>query len=287
MTGSGERRRRYESFVSFIRRFSRNRLPVGGAIVLAILIMLGLAGPFFYRVDPLQPVGNPFTLPNAHFPMGTDNLGRDIFALFINGDRVSLLVGFAAVALMLLIGIPVGAFAGYKGGILDDLLMRVTDFFMVIPSIVLAIALVAVTGTNLLNVIFIIGIVSWPRTARLLRGEFLTLRGREFVDAARIMGKGRLSIIFSEILPNAMTPVIVNSAFEVGNAIVAEAALAFLGLSDINDPSWGYMLTNAAQFLTIAPWMTIFPGVAMFLVILSLSVIGDGLSSASNPFRGR
>jgi peptide/nickel transport system permease protein len=250
---------------------------------LTFFILMGIIGPLVYRVNPLEPSSRPFLLPSLGHPMGTDNLGRDILALFLSGARVSVEVGFFAVGATLLVGIIIGSLAGYFGGWVDAILMRVTELFLVLPTLLLAIVLVAAFGPSLLNIIISISVVTWPRTARLLRGEFLKLREAEFVDAATVMGKSNPSIIFGEILPNALTPVITNSSFEIGNAIIIEASLSFLGLGDPSHLSWGFMIMNSVEFLQVAPWMALFPGIGLTIVVLSLNFLGDALDDILSP----
>jgi len=221
--------------------------------------------------------------PTANYPFGTDDLGRDIYSNVIYGARTSMMVGLLAAMISVLIGILVGAFSGYYGGKLDDLLMRSSEIFLVLPTFLLALIIVAVFGTNINNIIFAIAIVSWPRTARLLRAEFLTMKEREFVEAARVLGSKHIDIMLSEILPNAIFPVIVNASLEVATAILTEAGLSFLGAGDPNVPSWGLMLNNAQNYLREAWWMAAFPGAMLFLACLSLNLVGDGLNDYFNP----
>jgi len=221
--------------------------------------------------------------PTANYPFGTDDLGRDIYSNVIYGARTSMMVGLLAAGISVLIGILVGAFSGYYGGKLDDLLMRSSEIFLVLPTFLLALIIVAIFGTNINNIIFAIAIVSWPRTARLLRAEFLTMKEREFVEAARVLGSKHIDIMLSEILPNAIFPVIVNASLEVATAILTEAGLSFLGAGDPNVPSWGLMLNNAQNYLRVAWWMAAFPGAMLFLTCLSLNLVGDGLNDYFNP----
>lgn len=268
---------------SFLQRFARNRAALAGAIVLALLIgaatfagWLGGASPRAMGEGPLAPPGR------AHL-FGTDDLGRDIWTGVLHGARVSLLVGVLAAATSALIGVLVGSVAGFYGGRLGDVLMRATEFFLVIPTFLLALVLVAVSRPSIWNIIFTLGILGWPSTARLARAEFLSLREREFVMAARAMGVYPVRILFRHILPNAAPPLIVNSSLGVATAILVEAGLSFLGLGDPNLFSWGLMLRNSREFLRMAWWMPTFPGLAIFVTVLSLNLVGDGLNDALNP----
>ncbi|MDR7486430.1 MAG: ABC transporter permease [Armatimonadota bacterium] len=268
---------------TFLRRFARNRAAVAGAVVLGTLVVaavlagvLGLPSPRAMGEQPLAP-------PSRTYPFGTDDLGRDIWSGVLHGARVSLMVGVLAAATSAVIGVLVGSTAGFYGGRLGDLLMRITEFFLVIPTFLLALVLVAVFRPSIWNIIATIGVLGWPSTARLVRAEFLSLKAREFVTAARAMGAGSARIVFREILPNATPPVVVNTSLGVASAILVEAGLSFLGLGDPNLFSWGLMLRNSREFLRMAWWMPTFPGLAIFLTVLSLNLVGDGLNDALNP----
>jgi peptide/nickel transport system permease protein len=255
---------------------------VGFAIILALALvaacadLIAPANPFSLSRDSLRP-------PGAQHLMGTDDLGRDIFSGVVYGSRVSLLVGFLTAGASTLVGILIGGIAGYYGGKLDDLLMRLTEFFMVIPRFFLALVIIALFGSSIWGIILVLAILSWPMTARLFRAEVLRLKSQEFVIAARAMGCGDLRILFEQILPNALSPVIVNISVQVAYAIILEAGLSFLGLGDPASMSWGVMLANAQQFLRQAWWTATFPGLAIFLAVLGFNLVGDGLTDALNP----
>ena len=270
-----------------LREFWKSyRRSAGGLAGLAIILMLILvaasadllapAKPFALSRDSLRP-------PGAQHLMGTDDLGRDIFSGVVYGARVSLLVGLLTAGASTLAGILIGGIAGYYGGKFDDLLMRLTEFFMVIPRFFLALVIVALFGSSIWGIILVLAILSWPMMARLFRAEVLRLKSQEFVLAARGMGCGDLRILFGHILPNALSPVTVNISVQVSYAIILEAGLSFLGLGDPASLSWGVMLANAQQFLRQAWWTATFPGLAIFLAVLGFNLVGDGLNDALNP----
>jgi peptide/nickel transport system permease protein len=234
-------------------------------------------------------VQRPFLPPfeREGFLLGTDTLGRDIGAGLAFGAQISLLVGVVSTLVALAIGLILGAFAGYYGGLLDNALMRFTEFFQTIPSFALAIVLVAIFQPSTVSVIIAIGVVSWPPVARLVRGEFLSLRSREFVQASVVLGQRNTKIIVSQILPNTLSPVIVMASLMVAQAILLESSLSFLGLGDPNTMSWGYMIGAARSVIRQAWWMSFFPGMAILLTVLSLNLVGEGLNDALNPHLAR
>ena len=226
----------------------------------------------------------PFAPPGEDgFLLGSDSLGRDVAAGIAYGAPVSLLIGAVSTAAALLIGVVLGALAGYAGGWVDDAIMRFTEFFQTIPSFVLAVVLVAIFRPSLGSIVFSIAIVSWPPVARVVRAEFLSLRAREFVQAAEVLGRSRTAIIFREILPNALSPIIVLASLMVASAILLESALSFLGLGDPNRISWGFMIGAGRSVIRMAWWMSVFPGLAIFLTVLALNLVGEGLNDWLNP----
>jgi len=266
------------------RIFRRNRAAVVAGATLALLVAFALLGPALVPFDPTRTgIGPSMAAPGAPHWMGTDELGRDVLSRAAGGLRISLLVGFSAAGTATLIGLLVGGMAGFFGGLIDDALMRLTEIFQVIPRFFLAILLVAFFGAGLFNIIFAIAILGWPEVARLVRAEVLTLRGRQFVDAARVAGASRTALIVGEILPNAMGPVVVKTSLLVGQAMLLEAGLSYLGLGDPSVVSLGVMLQEAQQIMRSAWWTSAFPGVLIFLAVLALNLLGDGLNDVLDP----
>lgn len=273
----------------FLRRFARNRAALAGLAVLLLVTLMALAAPALYPGDPWDMVAEPFLPPGSPgYPAGTDMMGRDIAAGLFHGARVSLLIGMVATGVALLIGVAVGAAAGYFGGLADNALMRLTELFQTIPAFLFAIVLVAIFRPSVATVVLAIGVVSWPPVARLTRGEFLSLRGRDFVQACVAMGMGDTRIIALHVLPNALAPIVVTGSLMVATAILTEAGLAFLGLSDPNVMSWGSIIGAGREVLRTAAWITALPGLAIMLTVLAINLVGEGLNDALNPrLRGR
>jgi peptide/nickel transport system permease protein len=267
----------------FWRIFRRSAPGVVGLAIVAGMVLVALTAGLIARVAPTTLSDDSLQPPGPTHWMGTDDLGRDILAGVVYGARISLLVGFLTAGASTLLGICVGGIAGYSGGRLDDLLMRVTEFFMVVPRFFLALVIVALFGASLWGLIGVLTILSWPTTARLFRAEVLRLKDQEFVLAARAMGSSDHRILVGQLLPNALSPMIVTISIQVAYAITLEAGLSFLGLGDPVNRSWGVMLSSAQQFLRQAWWMATFPGVAIFLAVLGFNLIGDGVNDALNP----
>ena len=268
---------------AFWRRFRNNRAAVGGLVALALVVALAIAGPLLYPVDPFDMVGQPSVPPGGEQVLGTDVAGRDMLAGLIHGGRVSLLIGFMASLAATLVGLVLGAVAGYYGGRIDDLIMRTTEFFLTIPSFVLAVVLVAIFSPTILNITVAIAVVSWPSVARLARAESLDHRDREYVQGCRAIGMPDREIILLQILPNALPPVIVVSSLMVATAILTESGLSFLGLGDPNQVSWGYMIGVARSVLRTAWWMAPIPGAMIVVTVLAINLVGEGLNDALNP----
>ena len=274
----------------FWRHFKKNRLGVGGLVIIVIVFLIAISVPFLSPYDPGKTdVSLKLKPPSFQHYLGTDQLGRDVFSRMLYGSRISLSVGFVAVGISILIGILVGAMAGYKGGWVDSLLMRFVDIMLSFPSFFLILTVVAILRPNIYNVMIVIGITSWEGTARFVRAEFLSLRERDYVQAARSLGVKDRRIIFRHILPNALAPVFVTASLGVASEILVEAGLSFLGFGvQPPAPSWGNILTEGRTYIFDAWWLTIFPGLAILITVLSFNLFGEGLRDALDPrLRGR
>lgn len=266
------------------KAFLRNRAAVAAFACLVVIGVLALTASLLYPQSPWKMVGAPFQPPmQGGFLLGTDMLGRDIAAGLVYGARVSLLIGLVSTAIALLIGVTIGAVAGYFGGLVDDILMRLTEVFQTIPSLIFAIVLVAIMSPSINSIVLAISVVSWSPVARLVRAEFLSLRRREYVESSRVLGLPSWRIMLTDILPNAMAPVIVTATLMVATAILMESGLSFLGLGDPDMISWGYQIGAARTMLRAAWWMSFFPGIAIIITVLCLNLVGEGLSDALNP----
>lgn len=267
------------------QRFRSNRMAVAGLAVLGSIVLAAVLATSLYPGNPLNMVGPPELWPfeDRRFPLGTDALGRDLLPLVFHGARTTLLIGLAASAIATLIGAAIGAFAGFHGGYVDALLMRVTEIFQTVPNLVFLITLVAVFGPKASYMAVGIGLVSWTGIARLTRAEFMSLKNREFVQAARAVGMGDARLILREILPNALPPIVVLASLVVATAVLFEAALAFLGLTDPNIPSWGRLIGDSRSLIRTAWYLCAIPGVLIVATVLSLNLVGDGLNDAFNP----
>lgn len=276
--------------MSFLKLYFRSPPAVIGLLLLILVLAMAVSADWFYPRDPLALAGRPLIWPlsNPRFLLGTDNSGRDIAAQIFHGARISLLIGLVATVISVLIGITIGALAGYYGDWVDTILMRITEAFQTLPNFILLLVLVAVFGSTITTVTVAIGIVSWPASARLTRAEFLSLRNREFVQAGRTLGLRDVKLIFGEILPNALPPVIVYASVVMAIAILLESALAFLKLSDPNVASWGNLIGAGRDVLRVQWYVSAIPGVAILVTVLAVSLVGQGLNDALNPrLKGR
>jgi peptide/nickel transport system permease protein len=268
----------------FWKGFARNRGAVLGLLLLALVIATGLLAPVLFPFSPWDMRGVPFMPPGEMgFLLGSDSLGRDVAAGIAHGANVSLMVGAVSTVVALAIGVSLGALAGYMGGWVDDAVMRFTEFFQTIPSFVFAVVLVAIFTPSIGSIVVAIAVVSWPPVTRVVRAEFLSLRTREFVQAAEVLGRSRTAIVFREILPNALSPIIVLASLMVATAILLESSLSFLGLGDPNMMSWGFLIGSGRSVIRLAWWMSVFPGIAIFITVLALNLVGEGLNDALNP----
>jgi peptide/nickel transport system permease protein len=274
------------SLRSIYRFFGRSWLAMFALGVMVAFVVAGIFAPLLAPQDPnaqdllarLQPPMSPDHL------LGTDSLGRDVLSRLIYGTRVSLVVGFAAVGISGLIGVVVGLLSGYFGGWIDSVFMRVVDAWLAFPFLLMAIAIVAILGPGLFNIVIALVVTSWVVYARLVRGETLSLREREFVLSSRGLGASRLALMAKHILPNILPPILVVATLELGVVIVTEASLSFLGLgANASQPSWGSMLADGRAYITQAWWLATLPGLAIFVVVLAVNVLGDGVRDALDP----
>ena len=267
------------------KRFSNNRLSVIGAVTVLLLITISLLAPFIAPYDPTAiDVRHTLSPPSKTHLLGTDELGRDLLSRIIWGSRVSLKVGFVAVGIAIVIGIVIGAIAGFYGGKVDAILMRFVDIMLAFPTFFLILAVIAILEPNIFTIMAVIGITSWMDVARLVRAEFLSLKERDFVGAARAVGVSDTRLIFRHILPNALSPVFVAATFGVAGAILIESGLSFLGLGvQPPDPSWGNILTAGKDNIEIAWWLSLYPGLAILITVLSYNLVGEGLRDALDP----
>jgi peptide/nickel transport system permease protein len=271
-------------------RFLRNRVAIVGGVFIILLFLFCFAGPLFWRADPTLPdlssVSATLVGPTIVHPFGTDAVGRDTMARMMSGGRVSLLVGLTSMLMAIIFGIGIGSFAGYYGGIIDNILMRFTDVILAVPLYLLLFVLSAsFTDGTPKSVIILIAIFGWTYAARLVRGEFLALKEREFVMASRTIGAKDFRLMFRHILPNAAGPIIVNATLLIGINIILESVLSYFGFGiKPPDASWGAMITDANGLFDLDPWLILFPALAIFLTVLSLNLIGDGLRDALDPY---
>ena len=282
--GAGGRRRRWET----LRRAARARLAPFGAAVLVLALLVALAAPLLAPYDPLaQNLGNALAPPTRAHPLGTDNVGRDVLSRVIWSTRISLLAGFVSVAIAATVGCLLGIVAGYLGGRIDGIVMRMMDAVLSFPPLVLALALGAVLGAGLTGVLIALGVVYTPTFARLMRGQVLAITAREYVDAARALGAPPWRVAWRHVLPNASTPIVVQASLSVAFAILAEASLSFLGLG-VQPPqaSWGSMINAGRGYLQAAPWIVFGPGAALFVTVVGLNFVGDALRDALDPRLG-
>jgi ABC-type dipeptide/oligopeptide/nickel transport system permease subunit len=265
--------------------YRKNRLAFLGILIVAVVIIVAILAPLIQIHDPLQQnISIRLQKPSIEHIFGTDQFGRDVWARIVNGTRVALLVAIIAVGIGIILGVPIGAIAGYYRGKVDEVIMRANDAFLAIPPILMALVIVAILGSSLVNTMVAIGIVYIPRFARVMRGSVLVEREKEYVEAARMVGEANLSILFRQILPNSLSPLIVQATVFIAYAILTEAALSFLGLGIAPpNPSWGSMLNEARLFIESDPILAIVPGLAISITVLGFNLFGDGLRDILDP----
>ncbi len=268
-----------------LRAFLRNPTFVAGVAILGFFVFIALFADVLFSDDPMAMMSSPLVWPgeDMQFPLGTDQLGRDVLSMLAHGARASLLVGISSAAIGLAIGMVVGAAAGFFGGWVDTVSMRLVELFQTTPTFLLVIVIVSISAPSITTIVVAIGISSWPTVARLVRAQFRSLRESDFVMAARSLGYSRLRIIVQEILPNALPPVIVAASVMIANAILTEAGLSFLNMRDPNIVSWGGMIGDGREQLRNAWFLTALPGAAIAMAVLSLNLVGDGLNEILNP----
>jgi peptide/nickel transport system permease protein len=265
------------------RQFRKNRAAEISLYLILVFILTAALADAVSPYDPFRLGDDTLLGPSPGHWMGTDDLGRDTLSRVIYGTRVPLLVGFLATATSMLLGILIGAFSGYFGGRTDVILMRATEYVLVVPRFFLALLVVAMLGTGIVKIVLVIGLLGWPEAARVVRAQFLTFREREFVLAARAIGASHIKVIFGEILPNAIPPAVVVASILVARAILLEAGLSFLGLGDPNLVSWGSLLSEAQERIGASVWLALFPGIALSLLVLCVNLFGDGINDVLNP----
>lgn len=262
-----------------------NKLVLFGAIIIGLLILIAITAPLIAGYDPAE-INLPSALlaPSKTHILGTDSLGRDVFSRMVYGSRISLIIGFIAVGLATIIGIALGTLAGYYGGKIDSIVMRFVDIMLCLPTFFLILAVIALLEPSIMNIMAVIGLTSWMGVARLIRAEILSLKEREFIQAARAIGAGDLRIMSRHLIPNALAPVLVSATLGIGAAILVESSLSFLGIGvQPPTPSWGNILTEGKSTLGIAWWLTIFPGLAILVTVLGYNLLGEGLREILEP----
>ncbi len=263
----------------------KNRLAVLGGVLVLLVFILSIFAPLFAPYDPSTiDIKSILTGPGFAHPLGTDDLGRDVLSRMLWGGRISLAVGFVAVGIATVIGVVLGSLAGYYGGWVDSVIMRAVDIMLSIPTIFLVLAVIAILQPNIFNIMIVIGLTSWMEPARLIRAEFISIKEREFVLAARAIGAKDRRIMVRHILPNGLSPILVSATMGIGGAILVESALSFLGLGvQPPTPSWGSLLSSGKDNIEIAWWLSAFPGLAILLTVLGYNLLGEGIRDALDP----
>ncbi len=265
------------------RRFKKNKGGVVGLYIFLTILLIAVFVPFLPIYDPNSTQFESFLPPSISHPFGTDELGRDVLSRVLWGTRTSLSVGFGAALVSSLVGIVLGSIAGYFGGLIDDFLSRVTEVFLMIPAFFLILLIAAIYGSSIYYVMLVIGLVTWPSTARIIRAQILSLKEREFIYAEKVIGASAFRILFLHLMPNAIQPVIANVILQIAAAILIEAGLSFLGLGDPNAISWGRMIYSGSTYILSSWWIAFFPGLALVITVASLNMIGDALATVLSP----
>jgi peptide/nickel transport system permease protein len=273
--------------MEFLRRISQHNLALVGLIILVPMFFCAVFAPLVAPHDPVEPnLKDILSAPSFSHPFGTDTLGRDVLSRVIYGTRISLLVGFVSVGIAIFIGIIIGALSGYYGGIIDEVIMRFVDLMMCFPTFFLILAVIALLEPSIWNIMIVIGLTNWMGISRLVRAEILSIKGKEYVLAAKAQGFSEARIIFRHVLPNALSPVYVVATLGIGGAILTESALSFLGIG-VQPPtaSWGNILTQAKDNIEVAWWLSLYPGLAIFLTVMGYNLLGEGLRDIFDPRR--
>ena len=271
--------------VQTYQQIKRNWLALGGGLLVFAVFVIAIFAPLIAPYDPSQiDIKNILVGPSSQHPFGTDDLGRDVLSRMIWGSRVSLEVGFVAIGIATLIGILLGAISGFYGGYVDSAIMRAVDIMLSIPTIFLILAIIAILEPSIINIMVVIGLTSWMEPARLVRAEFISIKEREYVTAARALGASDSRIIFRHILPNSLSPILVSATMGIGGAILVESGLSFLGLGvQPPTPSWGSLLSSGKDNIEIAWWLSAFPGLAILVTVLGYNLLGEGIRDALDP----
>lgn len=265
-----------------LRIFLKNKQTRIGICILAVLFIMALFAPLLSPGNPLFSIGAPIQKPSAEHLFGTDNMGRDVWAMIVWGSRISMIFAFGAAGLSLMIGVILGALSGYIGGIFDDIMSRIFEIFYSVPITFLIILVVAIFGSNVTLMVFIVGATIWPSNARIMRAQVLTLKNRTYVQAAEVAGSTKLNILFRHIVPNGIAPVLSNSTLQMAQAVLTEASLSFLGLGDPAVASWGKILQSGQSHISSAPWLVIIPGIVIALMLLAFNLLGTALQTTLN-----
>jgi peptide/nickel transport system permease protein len=266
-----------------VKMYFRDIKGVIGLCILFVFVVMAIFAPMISPYSPDTMTDDVLQSPSLNHLFGTDHLGRDLFSRVIFGTRISLSVGFVAAGLSAIIGIFIGSFSGYYGGITDDIVSKVIDTFLMIPAFFLILIIVSIFGSNIMYIMLVIGLTTWPRNARLMRAQALSIKEKTFITVARSTGESNTRILFGHVIPNGVFPIIANSALQMGGAILTEASLSFIGLGDPNLTSWGKLIYQGRPYMTYAPWTIVIPGIFVVLAVLAFSFIGDGLQFTFNP----